>query len=153
MPNNVLGTYSGKDVNFAMNAAFVGPIVAAGIAGNGLARIQVRMTETRSHVEVGMDGSVIPSAIPGNQGEVEMQVWQTSLLHKQLLAWYNACQAAMDAGDVSQWFGSSILILSVTDGSSHTCTGVAPTKVPDKAYDKQAEKITWVLLACNIQNQ
>ena len=65
----------------------------------------------------------------------------------------NACQAAMDAGDVSQWFGSSILILSVTDGSSHTCTGVAPTKVPDKAYDKQAEKITWVLLACNIHNQ
>jgi hypothetical protein len=153
MANNILATYSPKDVNVAGNFAFVGAIVAAGIAGNGLARITVTMTEPRSHVDIGMDGAVIPSAIPGNHGEVELQVWQTSTLHHQLLAWYNACQAAMDAGDVSQWFGSSLLILSVTDGSSHVCTGVGPMQVPPKSYDKQADKISWKLICCNIQNQ
>ena len=33
------------------------------------------------------------------------------------------------------------------------CTGVAPMKVPDKAYGVEAVTCNWVLKACNIVNQ
>lgn len=153
MPQNVLTTYSGKDVNFAMNAAFVGAIQAAGVSSSGLAQLSIRMTEVQSKLEVGMDGAVVPSVIPGDQGEIELQVWQTSALHLQLLSWYDQLKAARDAGDVSQWFGSSVVIKSVVDGSSHYATHVGPQKVPDKVYEKQAQRVTWILMACNITNE
>jgi hypothetical protein len=97
-----------------------------------------------------MDGAVVPSVMPGDQGEIEIQVWQTSTLHRDLLSWYNAIKAARDAGDVSNWFSANVLVANVVDGSSHTCTGVAPVKVPDKTYQEQAQPVAWLLRACSI---
>ena len=82
-----------------------------------------------------------------------MQVWQTSTLQQELLAWYNLLKAARDTGDVSNWNTTTIFIQNIVDGSSHMATGVAPTKVPDKAYATEAGTINWVFRACNIVNQ
>jgi hypothetical protein len=148
-----LTTYSGLDVNFAMNAALVGPIQAAGVKQTGINQVTVRMGVDQSVLQNGMDGSVVPSVVAGDQGEIDIQVWQTSVIHQQLLAWYNALRAARDAGDVSEWFGSSMIITSISEGTSHIATGVAPKKVPDKTYGTQAQTVTWTLVACNISNE
>ncbi len=151
--SRILTTYSGRDTNFSFTHPLIGVIQCAGIAEMGLAQLTIRMTTDQSSVQVGMDGAVVPSVIPGDQGEIELQVWQTSTLHQDLLAWYNALRAARDAGDVSQWFGGTFLAQSIVDGSSHLATGVAPVKVPDKTYAEQAQRVTWVLRACNIVSQ
>lgn len=148
-----LVTYSGKDVNFAANLPFVGVIQAAGVAEQGLASVTIRMTVNQSVIQVGMDGAVVPSVLSGDQGEIELQVWQTSTLHQQLMAWYNGLRAARDAGDVSQWFSGNVVVQNIVDGSMHNLKGVAPTKVPDKVYQEQAQRVTWVLVACDISSQ
>jgi Protein of unknown function (DUF3277) len=151
---SVLSVYSGRDLNVAIvNEALGVNISAAGIAGSGLAKFTVRMTVDRSNLQVGMDGAVVPSVVPGEQGEFEMEVWQTSTLQQELLAWYNACKTAESAGDVSNWFGATLLAVSITDGSSHNGTGVAIMKVPDKNYDVQAGRVAWRIVSANTSNQ
>jgi hypothetical protein len=151
--SNILTTYSGNDLNLAFSHPLIGVIQASGVSQQGIAQVTIRMTTSQSSIQVGMDGAVVPSVIPGDQGEIELQVWQTGTLHRQLLAWYNLVKAARDAGDVSQWFGGTMLISNIVDGSSHYATGVGPQKVPDKTYQEQAQRVTWILMACNIANQ
>jgi hypothetical protein len=151
--SNILTTYSAKDLNMTFTHPLIGTIQAAGVDSKGIAQINVRMTTAQSVLQVGMDGAVVPSVVPGDQGEVEIQVWQTSTLHQQLLAWYNALKAARDAGDVSQWFSGVLLVQNIVDGTSHTCTGVAPQKVADKSYQEQAQRVNWLLVACSIVNE
>ena len=110
------------------------------------------MSVNQSVIQIGMDGAVVPSVLSGDQGEIELQVWQTSTLHQQLMAWYNGLRSARDAGDVSQWFGANVVIQNIVDGSSHYAKGVAPVKVPDKTYQEQAQRVTWVLVACDISS-
>lgn len=151
--SKVLVTYSGKDLSFSLVHPLVGPIMADGVASKGIAQASIRMTQDQAQLQVGMDGAVVPSVVPGDQGEIELQVWQTSTIHQQLLAWYNAVKAARDAGDVSQWFAATVIVANTVDGSSHTATGVGPSKVPDKTYQETAQRVTWVLRACNISNE
>jgi hypothetical protein len=153
MPNNVLTTYSGIDTNFSLVHPLIAAIQADGVSSKGIAQITVRMSQTQSVMQVGMDGAVVPSVIPGDQGEIELQVWQTSTLHQELLAWYNAVKAARDAGDVSTWFSATVVIQNIVDGSTHTATGVGPMKVPDKQYAEQAGRVSWVLAAANISSE
>jgi hypothetical protein len=148
-----LTTYSGMDLNFALAHPLIGTIQASGVAAKGIKSVSIRMAVDQSNIQVGMDGAVVPSVIPGDQGEIEIQVWQTSTLHQDLMAWYNAVKSARDAGDVQQWFSATLLVASIVDGSSHTCTGVAPAKIPDKPYQEQAQPVSWQLRACNITNE
>lgn len=151
---NVLSTYSGKDTNITLNNPLTGTVIQmSGIAEQGLAEVIIRMSVDQSSLQVGMDGAVVPSVIPGDQGEIELQVWQTSTLHQQLLTWYNTLKTQRDLGIVSPWFAASVFILSTVDGSSHTATGVGPKKVPDKTYAEQAGRVSWVLACANIINE
>ena len=151
--SRILATYSAKDVNFTFTHPLTGPIQAAGIAEMGLAQITIRRTVTQSVLQVAMDGAVVPSVVPGDQGEIEIQVWQTSDLHQQFMAWYNAIKAARDAGDVTNWFAGKIMIQCILDGTQHILSGVAPAKFGDIPYQEQAQRITWPLVACDIVSQ
>lgn len=148
-----LTTYSGKDLNMTFSSPLTGTIQAAGVQARGIKQITVRMAVDQSDIQVGMDGAVVPSVVPGDQGEFEVQVWQTSSIHQQFMLWYNALRSARDAGDVTNWFGATILVQNIVDGSSHVGTGVAPVKVPDKTYAEKAQVVTWVLRACNVVSQ
>jgi|SRR6185437_1472870 len=151
--SNILSTYSGRDTNIAITHPLFTPIQAAGIASLGLNQATIRMTQDQASLKVGMDGAVVPSVIPGDQGEIELQVWQTSTLHQLLLAGYNLCKAARDQGDVSNWFAGTIVVVNIVDGSSHHATGVGFKKVPDKTYQTEAQVVTWVFAACNIVSE
>lgn len=150
--SNVLSTYSGKDTNFAFNSPITGSIQVVGVQEQGVNKLAVRMTTTQTSMKVGMDGAVVPSAIPGDQGEIDIECWQTSTIHSQLLAAYNAAKAARDQGDVSNWAGNSIIIQNIVDGTGHQATGVAFMKVPDKVYETEVQTVTWTLMCANIVN-
>jgi hypothetical protein len=143
-------TYSFKDVSGGMSSVN-GPFSFAGQIGVG--EFIINMHTEQSVLDTAADGLIMPSALAGQSGAMTIQVQQTSALHRYLLAWYNLLKQARDNGDVSQWFGAAVSLVSKTDGSSHQLTGVAPTKIPDKTYGPQGVRLSWQLLACNIENQ
>ena len=147
-----LPIYSGKDVNITLSNPLIAPITLAGVNALGLGRVTVRMSTNRTSVQIGMDGSPAVSAIPGENGEIELQVWQTSTTHQLLVNWYNALKAAQDNGDVTNWASTTILVQCIVDGSQHYATGVGPQKVPDKTYAEQQQLLTWVFVCADIRH-
>jgi hypothetical protein len=148
-----LPTYSGKAVNFTFTHPLMPvPIVAAGVAARGVRSYSVRMAVEHARMEAGIDGAIAPSLIPGEQGEFEITMFQTSTLHRQLLVLYNLIKVAADAGDASMWFMGTVVMVVITDGTTYTGTGVGPAKQPDKSFTEQAQGWTWRLMACDLQS-
>jgi hypothetical protein len=92
----------------------------------------------------------VPSWVPGEQGEIDIDVWQTSTTHQQFVEAYDAVLAAAVNGNVAPTFGGTIVIQDSVTGVQHTCTGVAFQKIPDKTYQEQAQRVHWVFSATNI---
>lgn len=153
MATNILKTYSGKDLNGSVTNQYNGTTIQiSGTAETGVAQVTVRMTTDQASLQVGMDGTIVPSVIPGDQGEIEIQVWQTSTIHQQFLALYNSLKTQRDLGNVQWWFGNTIYLINTVDGSVHYATGAGFMKVPDKTYQEQAQRVSWVFRCANINN-
>jgi hypothetical protein len=110
------------------------------------------MATERTVLLTAADGTILISAIAGNSGHVNIQVQQTSQLHQFLLNWLNAKLAKLNNGDVTTWAGATMSLRNVTTGTGHTCSGVAPSKMPDYPYAAQGQNITWMLPCADIQN-
>lgn len=147
---NQASTYSFKDTSGGFNHPIAGPFAFSGQIGAG--RFVVEMHTDRTVLDTAADGLVMPSAVAGNSGSLSIEIQQTSVLHLFLVSWFNLIKVAFDLGDVSQWASAAVSLVNKVDGSTHVLTGVAPTKIPTKTYGPQGEKLTWVLLACNIEN-
>jgi hypothetical protein len=145
-------TYSFKDSAGSMtNPALAGaPIVFAGEIGQG--QFTISMHTERTVLDTAADSTVMPSYIAGDSGDIAIEVQQTSIIHKELLALYNLLKIAADSGDVSNWAASALSIRNTVDGSQHILTGVAFSKIPNKVYAAQGQRITWVLMAANVVN-
>jgi hypothetical protein len=145
-------TYSFKDlVGALINTVFgVSVPLTGGNIGNG--SITIVMATERTTQDVGADGTVMPSYVAGRNGHVAIEVQQTSILHHALLALYNQLESAANADDVSGWASTVISFRTLLDNSSHLLQGVSFSKIPDKPYQAQGQKVTWSLMACDIQN-
>jgi hypothetical protein len=108
-------------------------------------------TERTVH-DVAADGAVMPSYVAGDNGDVVIEVQQTSALHHALLGMYNVLKSLADAGEVATWAASFITFRTLLDGSTHRLTGVSFQRIPAKAYAAHGAKVTWNLMACNIVN-
>jgi hypothetical protein len=148
-----LTTYSGIDVNCTLQDAAYGTIQFGGVSQTGLASITVRMTLDHATIQGGMDGAAVPSYIPGEWGEIDIELWQTSTTQQDFVEAYNQLLVAARAADVSNQFSGTLLIVQSTTGDTHTCNGVAFTKVPDKSYAEQAGRVRWSLKACDIVSE
>jgi hypothetical protein len=149
-----LTTYSAKNVNFSLQHPLAaGPIQAAGVSAKGVNSYSIRMGVEHANLQVAADGAIVPSWTPGEWGDIEISMYQTSTLHQEFLALYNAVKAAADAGDTSRAFAGTVVLLNVVDGSVHTGTGVSFQKVPDKAYGAQSAVLNWVLRCANLENE
>lgn len=148
----ISATYSFKDTSGSLtNPILAGaPIVFAGEIGMG--QFVVSMHTDRTVMDTASDGTIMPSYIAGDSGDIAIEVQQTSILHQLLLGLYNLLKIAADAGDVSNWAASALSLRNVVDGSQHILTGVAFSKIPNKVYTAQGQKITWTLMAANVQN-
>ena len=116
--------------------------------GKGLGEVIVAMTTEKSAHDVAADGSVMVSKIAGNNGTITINAQQTSDLHKWLLNWYNTLLAS----DTSTWAQTSMTLRNVVNGTSHIIHGISPQKIPDKNYQTQGQRISWVLMAADVQN-
>ena len=143
-------TYSFKDLSGAMTSPLAGAFVFAGEIGAG--KITVENTTDHGVMDTVADGTVVPGFVAGNAGRITIEVQQTSTFHKFLLYWHNLHVTNATGGDISQWAGSSLLLRNTLDGSTHTATGVTPTKIPEKSYDAAPGKLTWVLNVANLVN-
>lgn len=143
-------TYSFKD----SSGAFTHPIAGAFLFGGqvGLSQMHISMSTEKSTHDVASDGTIMVSYISGDNGSCALEIQQTSALHAFLLAWYNTIKTLADQGNVTNWATAAITIRNVVDGSTHVLTGVSPSKIPDKVYTAQGQKITWTLMATDVQN-
>jgi hypothetical protein len=143
-------TYSFKDTSGAFSHPLVGPYLFAGQIG--LHQATVSMATEKTVQDVASDGTVMVSAVAGDNGHVALEMQQTSTLHAFLLAWYNAVNIAMKAGNVTTFAEAAITLRNIVDGSNHIATGVSIPKLPDKPYAQQGQHIVWTLPAADIQN-
>lgn len=145
-------TYAFKDLVGNLTNAIFG--VSLQLAGGyvGVGSITIRMAKDRTSQDVAADGVVMPSYESGANGDVDVEVQQTSALHHALLDLYNQAVTAAEGDDLTGWAATSIGFQTVLEGSTHLCTGVSFKKVPDKPYQAAGQRITWNLMACDIQN-
>jgi hypothetical protein len=143
-------TYSFKSLVGVLKNSIVGVVIPLTGGNIGLGGITIRMTTSRTVHDVAADGTVMPSYVAGNNGEVDIEVQETSILHKALLTLYNALVLQADLDDILGWAATSISFALLIDGSVHTLTGVSFDKIPDKPYQAAGQKMTWKLLAASI---
>lgn len=145
-------TYSFKSLVGVLKNSIVGVVVPLTGGNIGLGGITIRMTTARTVQDVAADGTVMPSYLAGANGEIDIEVQETSILHKALLTLYNTLVLQADGADILGWAATSISFALLIDGSVHTLTGVSFEKIPDKPYQAAGQKMTWKLLAANIVN-
>ena len=136
-------TYSFTDVTATLNFAGVIPIT---ISGAGAGSIDTTMAGEKTAHDVAADGTVMISKVLGNNGSVALNIQQTSPTHKLLLLWYNYILGASSA----QWAANTITIRNHAIGETIIATGVSPSKLPDKPYQAQGQKVTWNLMCADI---
>ena len=146
-------TYSFKDLVGVLNSDLLdAPIqLVGGNIGNG--EISIRMTTQRTEHETGADGTVMPSYIAGDAGEVTIAMQQTSLLHHYLLNLYNLMITNANTGDISGVGHDEHHAADQVRWSGHSLYGVSFQKIPDKPYGARGANVTWVLMAANVVQQ
>jgi hypothetical protein len=147
--------YSFKDLTGVFSHCLAGQISIGGTFNGqiGIGQIVIHMANDITTHEIGVDGAVIPFAIPVYNGVITVQCQQTSVLHKFLLSWYNSIKSAeQSSGDVSNWANAVMKLRNITDGTSHNVTGISPKVNADKAYAVQGGNVAWTLMAANIES-
>lgn len=145
-------TYSFKSLTGVLTNPVFGVTIPLTGGNIGVGSFTIRMTTARTTHDVAADGTVMPSYVAGDNGEVDVVVQETSVIHKALLSLYNLCVLAANNDDVAGWAATAISFTFLIDGSTHTLTGVSFDKIPDKPYEASGVKITWRLMAANIIN-
>jgi Protein of unknown function (DUF3277) len=145
-------TYSFKSLTGVLTNSVFGVTIPLTGGNIGVGSITIRMNTTRTTHDVAADGTVMPSYIAGDNGEVDIAVQETSAIHQALLALYNLAVLAANHDDVSGWAAMAMSFVLLVDGSTHTLTGVSFEKIPDKPYEASGQKMTWKLMAANIVN-
>ena len=136
-------TYSFLD----LSGAIVHPDLGAYIfTGQGVGQVVITMATEKTSHNVAADDVVMVSKIAGHNGQIQVQCQQTSLVHKWLLAAYNAVYIA----DTDAWANMSATLRNTSDGTSHIITGMSFGKIPDKPYQAEGQMVTWTLFAASI---
>jgi hypothetical protein len=118
----------------------------------GVGELIIRMASERTAQDVAADGNVMQSYIRARNGAIEIQCQQVSVVHRFLLTLYNILEQAANAGDITGWMNTSVTVQNQVDGSTHVLTGVSFSKIPDKPYAAQGQRITWSLMAADVDN-
>ena len=142
-------TYSFKDLTGVLTNPVFGVSLALTGGNVGIGSVTIAMTTERTVHDVAADGVIMGSYLAGNNGTIDIEVQQTSVLHHQLLALYNQCIIAANNEDVSGWMATNISFRTILDGSVHILNGVSFGKIPDKPYQAAGQKIRWALLAAD----
>ncbi len=145
-------TYSFKDLTGAIVSPLAGPFILAG--GNlGSGKITVTMDHEWTEQDVAVDGAVMVSASPGQNGTLEIMCQQTSSINAYLKLAQNLHQTALQNGTSIAWAATALDLQNPVTGDQQICTGVSFSKKPPQPYGSKGEYLTWKLFAANIANQ
>jgi hypothetical protein len=145
-------TYSFKDLTGAISSPLAGAFVLAG-GSLGSGKITVEMTHEWTELDVAVDGAVMVSASPGQNGMLKISCQQTSSINAYLKSTQNLHQTALLNGDSSNWAAIALDLQNPVTGDQNICTGVSFSKKPPQPYGGKGEYIEWNLPAANIANQ
>jgi hypothetical protein len=145
-------TYSFKALTGVLTNPVYGVTLALTGGNIGAGKFAIAMASERTAHDVAADGTVMPSYISANNGTLTVEAQESSVLHAALLSLYNQAVLAAESDDVSGWAATVISFRMLTDGSQHTLSGVSFQKVPDKPYESHGQKVTWMLMAADVQN-
>lgn len=138
-------TYSFLDLAGSIHHPTIGDFL---FTGEGVGSCTVSKSTDRSSHDVASDGSIMISKIAGNNGALTIETQQTSPLQAWLQNWFNQLVAL----PTSEWAQTSVLLKNTSTGGSHLLTGVSPQKEGDVPYQAQGSRVTWVLMAADVQN-
>lgn len=140
-------TYSFLDVVGAIHS----PAMASDyiFTGEGVGSITIDPATDRTAHDVAADGSVMVSKIAGDNGTITIETQQTSPVHKWLKEWFKAIWNSK----TSNWANTTILITENNNGTAHIISGVSPSKKPSTPYQAQGQRVTWTLMAADIQDK
>ncbi len=115
--------------------------------GAGLGNVVVTMTTDRTAHDISADGSVMVSKIAGRNGNIAINVQQTSSAAKQITKLFNYLVNAPAA----LWAQTVVTINNAVSQDAITATGVAPQKQSDKPFQAAGQQLTWNLMAADVQ--
>ena len=138
-------TYSFLDMSGVISHPAKGAFT---FTGEGVGELIVTMSTEKTAHEVSADGVTMISKIAGDNGTVTINVQQTSAAHRWLLDLYNYVLSS----NTAELAKTACTIRNTTDGTSHRIIGMSPQKVPDKTYQAQGQRVSWVFMAGEIQN-
>lgn len=138
-------TYSFLDLAGSIAHPTYAPFI---FTGKGIGSVNVGMDTEKTVHDPAADGVIMVSKIAGENGRITIECQQTSDVHKYLLGLYNYLNNA----GTDQWAAMVLALRNTSDGTSHAARGVSFQKVPDKPYQAQGQKISWVLMAAEIIN-
>lgn len=142
----MISTYSFVDLSGVITHPLVG---SYNFKGEGIGEASVEMATEKTVHDVAADGSVMVSYIPGENGSITLNAQQTSNLHKWLTNLYNVMKVS---GNHIYWASMAVYLRNTSDGTSHRATGVSFQKMPNKPYQAQGQRVSWVLMAADIDN-
>ena len=143
-------TYSYKSITGAFSDPDAG--VFPFIGQEGVKHMAVDNAQTRAVHDVASDGAVMVSYVSGVNGKISIECQQNSSFHQFLLNWANIKFTAAENANAANFAAAAVRIQDLLSGASHVCTGVSPSKIPDKTYGTTGATVTWELLAANIVN-
>lgn len=141
-------TYSYKSFTGSITNTSAGVVIPLVGGSIGSVSIHIRMATERTAQDVAADAAIMVSYIAGNNGMIDIECQQTSILHQELLSLYNSLVLSADQGDLTGW-AATVLALRNPE-FQHVCTGVSFLKKPDTPYQARGQNITWNLLAADI---
>lgn len=136
--------YSFLDVN----ASIVGPGGAINLgmgAGNSDEGISYEMTEDKTTLTTGADGSFMHSLHAAQSGAVTARYLKTSPVNQLLSVMYDIQRSSS-----ALWGQNTIVINDPTRGDVVTCVGVAFRRNPNNTYAKDGNMIEWAFIAGRI---
>jgi hypothetical protein len=139
-----MSVYSFADYSVILTQPNYGQYV---LSGEGIGDIAVNMATDRTAHDVAADGNVMISKIKGRNGTGTISIQQVSDAHKWLLNWYKY----LESTTADQWALATIAIRSIRANDTITMSFVSPQKLPDRALQAAGQKVSWALMAGDIQ--
>lgn len=144
MPNTYV--YSFEDTSLVINHPSFGSFSAY---GTGIGSIEVSYTNDVTTHDVAADLAVIVSKSVKKNGNITLDVLQTSELNSWLTRWANYIENA----PTSQFAVTNLTVKNTTTGEQWNCTGVSHQKKSGGSFKSTAETKQWVLMCAQMEQQ
>ena len=139
-------TYSFTDLTVTFEHPALGQLVCQ---GEGLGQITFTMAEDTSAHDLAADGSVMTSKVAAPNGTVAIEVQQTSYVH----AWFTRLNNYLRTAPAREWAKISMLAVSPSMHITHEGTNMSIQKRANQNYQQQGQRITWNLLAGDLDER